>query len=107
MSFGQIRHIANKVVGYIERHVANGAEMVSELRALHSQYELFVVGKGRDRKSIVTDGLEDWAECPEFGAVGDIVASSDFSTTASALIIQQYDAKKHYNVIDEEFMPFG
>ncbi|XP_078179550.1 cation/H(+) antiporter 28-like [Carex rostrata] len=101
------RHIANKVVGYIERHVANGAEMVSELRALHSQYELFVVGKGRDRKSIVTDGLEDWAECPEFGAVGDIVASSDFSTTASALIIQQYDTKKHYNVIDEEFMPFG
>lgn len=87
--------------------MANGAEMVMELRELESQYDLFVVGKGRDRKSIVTDGLEDWAECPELGPVGDVVASSDFSSTASALIIQQYDAKKHYKVIDDEFMPFG
>ncbi|KAF3323241.1 hypothetical protein FCM35_KLT11972 [Carex littledalei] len=100
------QHIANKEVGYVEKHVADGAELVMELRALESQYELFVVGKGRDRKSILTDGLDDWAECPELGPVGDVVASSEFSTTASALIIQQYDARKHYNVIDEEFMPF-
>lgn len=92
-------------MGYVEKHVADGAKLVMELRALESQYELFVVGKGRDRKSILTDGLEDWVECPELGPVGDIVASSEFSSTASALIIQQYDARKHYNVIDEEFMP--
>jgi hypothetical protein len=92
-------------VGYVEKHVANGAELVMELRELESQYELFVVGKGRDRKSILTDGLEDWTECPELGPIGDIVSSSEFSTTASALIIQQYDARKHYKVIDEEFMP--
>ncbi|KAJ4779251.1 Cation/H(+) antiporter 28 [Rhynchospora pubera] len=100
------QHIANREVGYVEKHVMNGAELAMELRELESQYELFVVGKGRDRKSILTDGLEEWAECPELGPIGDIVASSDFSTTASALIIQQYDAKKHYKVIDEEFMPF-
>ncbi|KAJ3687740.1 hypothetical protein LUZ61_016904 [Rhynchospora tenuis] len=100
------QHIANREVGYVEKHVMNGAELAMELRELESQFELFVVGKGRDRKSILTDGLEEWAECPELGPIGDIVASSDFSTTASALIIQQYDAKKHYKVIDEEFMPF-
>ncbi|KAJ1695443.1 hypothetical protein LUZ63_012141 [Rhynchospora breviuscula] len=100
------QHIANREVGYVEKHVMNGAELAMELRELESHYELFVVGKGRDRKSILTDGLEEWAECPELGPIGDIVASSDFSTTASALIIQQYDAKKHYKVIDEEFMPF-
>lgn len=76
-----------------------------ELRELEPQYDLFVVGKGRDRKSILTDGLEDWAEFPELGPIGDIIALTEFSTTASALIIQQYDAIKHFNVIDEEFMP--
>ncbi|KAJ3673016.1 hypothetical protein LUZ60_006390 [Juncus effusus] len=100
------RFIMNRVVGYQEKHVADGAEMVVELRSLDAQYQLFIVGRGRDRRSVLTDGLEEWAECPELGPVGDILASSDFSMTASALIIQQYDAKKHYKVIDEEFMPF-
>ena len=41
---------------------------------------------------------------PGAGPRGDILASSDFSPTASVLIVQQYDAKKHYKVIDDEFM---
>ncbi|CAL5023892.1 unnamed protein product [Urochloa decumbens] len=92
-------------MGYLEKHVADGAELVAVLRALQGDYRLFVVGRGRDRSSVLTEGLDEWAECLELGPVGDILASSDFSTTASVLIVQQYDAKKHYKVIDEEFMP--
>ncbi|KAG2631119.1 cation/H(+) antiporter 28-like [Panicum virgatum] len=92
-------------MGYLEKHVADGAELVAVLRGLQAEYQLFVVGRGRDRSSVLTEGLDEWAECLELGPVGDILASSDFSATASVLIVQQYDAKKHYKVIDEEFMP--
>ncbi|WVZ91528.1 hypothetical protein U9M48_037687 [Paspalum notatum var. saurae] len=101
------KHVAGSkgAMGYLEKHVADGAELVAVLRAMHADYRLFIVGRGRDRNSVLTEGLDDWAECLELGPVGDILASSDFSTTASVLIVQQYDAKKHYKVIDEEFMP--
>jgi hypothetical protein len=92
-------------IGYLEKHVADGAELVAVLRGMQADYRLFIVGRGRDRSSVLTEGLDEWAECLELGPVGDILASSDFSTTASVLIVQQYDAKKHYKVIDEEFMP--
>lgn len=100
------KHVAgNKAVGYLEKHVGDGAELVAVLRGMQGEYRLFIVGRGRDRSSVLTEGLEEWAECLELGPVGDILASSDFSTTASVLIVQQYDAKKHYKVIDDEFMP--
>ena len=51
------------------------------------------------------EGLDEWAECLELGLVGDILASSDFSPIVSVLIVQQYDAKNHYKVIDDEFLP--
>ena len=79
-------------MGYLEKHVADGAELVAVLRGLKSEYRLFMVG------------LDEWAECLELGLVGDILVSSDFSPTASVLIVQQYDAKKHYKIIDDEFM---
>ena len=31
----------------------------------------------------------DWSEYPELGAIGDILASSDFSATVSVLVVQQ------------------
>ncbi|KAK3140358.1 hypothetical protein QOZ80_5AG0399810 [Eleusine coracana subsp. coracana] len=98
------KHVGT-AMGYLEKHVGDGAELVAVLRALQPDYRLFIVGRGRDRNSVLTEGLDEWAECLELGPVGDILASSDFSTTASVLIVQQYDAKKHYKVIDEEFMP--
>jgi len=94
-------------IGYLEKHVADGAELVAVLRGMQADYRLFIVGRGRDRSSVLTEGLDEWAECLELGPVGDILASSDFSTTASVLIVQQYDAKKHYKVIDEEFRRAG
>ena len=101
------KHVAGggRGMGFLEKHVADGAELVAVLRGLQSEYRLFMVGRGRDWSSVLTEGLDEWAECLELGLVGDILASSDFSPTASVLIVQQYDAKKHYKVINDEFMP--
>ncbi|OAY79742.1 Cation/H(+) antiporter 28, partial [Ananas comosus] len=100
------RYVAEKAAGYVEKHVCDGAEIVKVLRSLESQYQLFIVGQGRSRNSVITDGLAEWAECPEIGPVGDILASSEFSVTASVLVVQQHDVRKRLKIIDEEFMPF-
>ncbi|KAK8923720.1 Cation/H(+) antiporter 28 [Platanthera zijinensis] len=92
-------------VGYMEKHVGSGAETVAVLRTLEGRYELFIVGRGRDRDSVLTAGMNEWAECPELGPIGDILAASDFSVTASVLVIQQHDALRKFDVIDEEFLP--
>ncbi|RLN29993.1 cation/H(+) antiporter 28 [Panicum miliaceum] len=91
--------------GGVGAAAAASSALGQEEAQMQSEYRLFVVGRGRDRSSVLTEGLDEWAECLELGPVGDILASSDFSATASVLIVQQYDAKKHYKVIDEEFMP--
>ena len=94
------KHVAGggRGMGYLEKHVADGAELVAVLRGLQSEYRLFMVGRGRNRSSVLAEGMDEWAECLELGLVGDILASS-------VLIVQQYDAKKHYKIIDDEFMP--
>ncbi|KAI0493106.1 hypothetical protein KFK09_027382 [Dendrobium nobile] len=92
-------------VGYMEKHVGSGAETVATLRALEGQYELFVVGKGKERNSVLTAGMSEWAECPELGPIGDILAAPDFSLTASVLVIQHCNVARRCDVIDEEFLP--
>ena len=70
---------------------------MTALRELRDMYSLFIVGKGgRGHSSITT--LSDWEECPELGTVGDLLASSDFNTNASILVIQ-----KHHHTTDNSF----
>ena len=45
---------------------------------------------GEEMSSPLTAGLTDWSECPELGAIGDLLASSDFAATVSVLVVQQY-----------------
>ncbi|KAL5672134.1 hypothetical protein ACJX0J_016440, partial [Zea mays] len=54
-------------IGYLEKHVADGAELVAVLRGMQADYRLFIVGRGRDRSSVLTEGLDEWAECLELG----------------------------------------
>uniref|UniRef100_A0A2C9UQ35 Uncharacterized protein n=2 Tax=Manihot esculenta TaxID=3983 RepID=A0A2C9UQ35_MANES len=78
-------------VFYTERIVNNGEETVAAIRAMDiNAHDLFVVGRGRGMISPLTAGLTDWSECPELGAIGDLLASSDFAATVSVLVVQQY-----------------
>ncbi|XP_047161634.1 cation/H(+) antiporter 15-like [Vigna umbellata] len=75
---------------YIEKVVNNGEETVAAIRSINNMNDLFIVGRGQGTMSPLTDGLTDWSECPELGAIGDLLASSDFETTASVLVLHQY-----------------
>lgn len=75
---------------YTERVVNHGEETVAAIRSIDNSHDLFIVGRGEGSSSPLTAGLTDWSECPELGAIGDLLASSDFAMTASALVVQQY-----------------
>ncbi|KAE9595023.1 hypothetical protein Lal_00041353 [Lupinus albus] len=79
-------------VEYIEKVVNNGEETVSAIRSMNNVNDLFIVGRGQGSTSsaTLTEGLTDWSECPELGAIGDLLASSDFETSASVLVMHQY-----------------
>ncbi|CAL0330037.1 unnamed protein product [Lupinus luteus] len=90
MHLFRISHANNESVLYIEKTVNNGEETVAAIRSMDDMHDLFIVGRGRGMISQLTAGLTDWSECPELGAIGDLLASSDFASSASVLVVQQY-----------------
>ncbi|KAI4383530.1 hypothetical protein MLD38_009358 [Melastoma candidum] len=89
------RNMNNNSVCYMEKKVDNGEETVSAIRSIDSSHDLFIVGRGQGMMSPLTAGLSDWSECPELGPIGDLLASSDFMSTVSVLVIQQYVGGLH------------
>ena len=77
-------------INYIEKVVSNGEETVAAIRETNNVNDLFIVGRGQGNSSPLTEGLTDWSECPELGPIGDLLASPDFETTASVLVMHQY-----------------
>ncbi|KAJ6741031.1 CATION/H(+) ANTIPORTER 21-RELATED [Salix purpurea] len=51
--------------------------------------------EGRKTRSVLTSGLSDWNSCKELGTMGDALASSNFASHASVLVIQQYVPKNY------------
>ncbi|XWS44700.1 hypothetical protein CRYUN_Cryun15aG0070300 [Craigia yunnanensis] len=86
----RMRNANDESIIYTEEVVNNGEETVAAIRTLDNNHDLFIVGRGQGMISPLTAGLTDWSECPELGAIGDILASSDFASTVSVLVIQQY-----------------
>ncbi|XP_074371716.1 cation/H(+) antiporter 2-like [Apium graveolens] len=87
------RYVTSGRVGYIEKHVDNGAETCSYLKDILDMYTMFIVGRGGRRQTTITTGLNDWEECPELGTVGDLLASSEFDESGSVLVVQQHSCK--------------
>ncbi|KAG5241903.1 cation/H(+) antiporter [Salix suchowensis] len=86
----RIQTAHNSSVLYNEIVVNNGEETVTAIRSMDNHHDLFIVGRGQGMLSPLTAGLTDWSECPELGAIGDLLASSDFAATVSVLVLQQY-----------------
>ncbi|KAL7160337.1 hypothetical protein ABFS83_01G087900 [Erythranthe nasuta] len=84
------RTMDDSSVVYDEKVVNHGEETVAAIRSVDPMHDLFIVGRGQGLISPVTAGLTDWSECPELGAIGDLLASSDFAATYSVLVVQQY-----------------
>lgn len=88
------RTVNNDSIMYTEKVVNNGEDTVAAIRSIDTVHDLFIVGRGQGMISPLTAGLTDWSECPELGAIGDLLASADFAATVSVLVVQQYVGKE-------------
>lgn len=78
-------------VNYTEMVVNNGEEIIAAIRSLGEDiFDLYIVGRRQGEISPVTEGLSDWGSCPELGAIGDTLVSSNFALHASVLVVQHY-----------------
>ncbi|KAG8390152.1 hypothetical protein BUALT_Bualt01G0053800 [Buddleja alternifolia] len=81
-------NMGNENFIYQEHVVKDGVGLAECLRGLENNFDLLIVGRHHQASQILT-GLGAWIECPELGVVGDILASPDFRSTASVLVVQQ------------------
>ncbi|KAM7494747.1 hypothetical protein LguiB_029356 [Lonicera macranthoides] len=81
-------HAGSRRFAYIEEVVRDGVGLASCMRGLEDGFDLMIVGKYHS-DSLLLLGLDAWNEHPELGVVGDMLASPDFGTTASVLVLQQ------------------
>ncbi|KAG4403927.1 hypothetical protein GLYMA_01G223600v4 [Glycine max] len=85
---------------YEEKVVKDGAETVAIICELNS-CNLFLVGS---RPASEVASAMKRSECPELGPVGGLLASQDYPTTASVLVMQQYQngAPINFTISDSE-----
>lgn len=79
----------NGYIHYEEMKVSDGPETARILHSVVSEFNLIIVGRRADVESPQTSGLSQWSEFPELGALGDLLASKDYSGRCSVLIVQQ------------------
>ncbi|ESQ51291.1 hypothetical protein EUTSA_v10017668mg [Eutrema salsugineum] len=73
----------------IDKSVKEGAETSTILRSIAYDFDMFIVGRSSGMNSVVTEGLNEWTEFDELGAIGDVIASKEFPSRASVLVLQQ------------------
>uniref|UniRef100_A0A803MDQ8 Uncharacterized protein n=2 Tax=Chenopodium quinoa TaxID=63459 RepID=A0A803MDQ8_CHEQI len=83
----------DRSICYLEKFINCPGEIISSLREMGHDFDLYMVGKGQSRLSFPTIGLVKWSEFRELGPIGDILITSEFTSTASVLVMQQYSNK--------------
>ncbi|KAK7260534.1 hypothetical protein RIF29_26661 [Crotalaria pallida] len=76
-------------VSYKKIIANDGPDTSSFLRNIVNAHDFFIVGRRHGIISPQTQGLEDWSEFFELGVIGDLLASKDFESRASILVVQQ------------------
>lgn len=74
---------------YEEKSIRNTEQVIAVIREI-GHCNLFLVG--RMPAGELALALSNRSECPELGPVGSLLTSPDFSTTASVLVVQQYNS---------------
>ncbi|XP_057772511.1 cation/H(+) antiporter 24 isoform X2 [Salvia miltiorrhiza] len=84
-----VKNEANERVVYREAVVKNGEETMAVIHAMNDEcYDLWIVGRNHVNP-VLLQGLSNWTEISELGVVGEYIASADFSSSASVLVVQQ------------------
>ncbi|KAH0646051.1 hypothetical protein KY284_033935 [Solanum tuberosum] len=74
-------------IKYEERTVKDATELIEATKS-YNKCNLFLVGRMPEGQVVAS--LNKNSECPELGPIGNLLTSSDISTTASLLVVQQY-----------------
>lgn len=77
----------NGAVKFEEAVVRNAEEAVEAMRG-YDRCNLFIVGRMPEGQ--LAAALNKQNECPELGAIGNLLISSEFSPVSSVLVVQQY-----------------
>ncbi|KAL1565779.1 hypothetical protein AAHA92_01463 [Salvia divinorum] len=84
-----VKNEANEHVIYREAVVKNGEETMVVIHAMNDAcYDLWIVGRNHVNP-VLLQGLSNWTDIGELGVIGEYIASSDFSSNASVLVVQQ------------------
>nr|XP_027187918.1 cation/H(+) antiporter 15-like [Cicer arietinum] len=81
-------HFGNRRFKTIDEVMKDGIEMSVSIRKWIDCFDLVMVGREHSESALLK-GYEEWSECPELGLIGDMLASQDFETKASVLVVQQ------------------
>lgn len=82
----------NNSVKFEERRVRK-CEEVMEVAKEYSRCNLFLVGRMPESEVAIALKNSVKSECPELGPVGNLLTSPEFSTSASVLVVQQYQGQ--------------
>ncbi|KAE8650766.1 cation/H(+) antiporter 15 [Cucumis sativus] len=80
----------NYRVRYKEEVVKDGTKTISVLRSMGSNFDLIMVGRRHSPFLSPVQGLVLWNERTELGAIGEVLATSDFMGNAMILVVQQH-----------------
>ncbi|KAK6227735.1 hypothetical protein QUC31_006816 [Theobroma cacao] len=81
-------NMGNERFLYVEEVLRDAEGLSSYIRGAIAHFHLILVGRYHPQSPLL-EGLGEWSECPELGIVGDMLASPDYKTTATVLVIQQ------------------
>jgi Kef-type K+ transport system membrane component KefB len=95
------RHRDNERVVYVEKTVEDAEGTASVVRAMSEKFDLLIVGRrggegegDPEGSTALTSGLSESSEFLELGVLGDMLASAEFASKVSILVIQQQPPKK-------------
>lgn len=88
----RLKAVNNKdSISYSEKEVHSGEDIPLVMEELDKVgYDLYILGQGTGRNSLMLSDLLKWSDCPELGVIGDMVASNNFGSCSSLLVVQQY-----------------
>ncbi|KAJ8770268.1 hypothetical protein K2173_012710 [Erythroxylum novogranatense] len=86
----RFRTMCDESITYVEKLVSHGDEIITTIKSAYDEFDLYIVGRGKEVKSPLTLGISEWSEDEDLGALGDMLLTSSFAQQASILVIRQF-----------------